>query len=177
MESSTKGQIIAILYDKEKIQKFLKHIKLPVYVENFFLNSNKIYFIDDGFGRIRAKRSIDFEDEGFDITLHSFPSLYRYILFYGFEKKIPSLVVINDKDFLKLQKEFLKSDAYCGEFSNNIEVDSDFLLYYPYWNVEFKLDKDLNYITFVDEWGPKITVPYDCDLFWWLYNKFFKGED
>ncbi len=35
MESSTKGQIIAILYNKEEIQKFLKPISLSFSHEKF----------------------------------------------------------------------------------------------------------------------------------------------
>lgn len=171
------NEIIAILYNKEEIQEFLKYIKLPACIENFFLTSNKIYFIDNGFGSIKAKRFIDFEDEGFNITLLSLPNLYHYILFYNFERKIPTCVILDYEDFAKLQADFLKSDAFHGEFSNYIEVDNAFIHYQHYEDIEFKLDENLNYITFTDGWMPEILVPYDCDLFWWLYKKLFKGEN
>ncbi len=174
MESSTKGQIIAILYNKEEIQKFLKPISLSFSHENFFLNSERITFIDNGLRSIIVRKQNGKEIE-INILAHS--NLWNYILSYDFERKIPNWVFINDKNFTKLQEDFLKSDAYHGELSNSIEIDNAFIYYYAYEDVHFKLDEDLSYITFTDGWAPKILVPYDCDLFWWLYKKLFKGEN
>lgn len=181
-----KENVIGILDSKEDIEKFLNGFKSKSLEEHFSRFSKNFFTSNcDGFtfvttneiGFIHVKKYFGQWRQYLKFKNSFFPKFYEYILGYDYTNKIPAFIILDNEEFNKLQKEFLQSDAFHGEFSNHIGVDNAFIHYRHYEDIEFKLDENFNYITFTDGWAPKITVPYDCDLFWWLYKKLFKGED
>lgn len=181
-----KENVIGILDSKESIKKFLNGFRSKS-LEEHFSKLSKNFFTNacDGFtftttnelNFIHVKKYFGPWGQYLKFQYSFFPDFYNYILDYDYNNGIPAFIVLDNEEFTKLQADFLKSDAYHGELSNSIEIDNAFIHYYAYEDIKFKLDEDLKYITLTDGWMPKVIVPYDCDLFWWLYKKLFKGEN
>lgn len=107
----------------------------------------------------------------------------HYFFIYPFDKNGSNLYdylidlfgnrrLITIMEFDELQNDFLHSDPF--EYSNRSDVDFVFLNYYPYESVHVEVAKDLAYMDITDYWSDGVRIPYDCELFWWLYNKLFK---
>lgn len=180
-----KENVIGILDSKEDIKKFLNGFRSKS-LEEHFSKLSKDFFTNacDGFtftttnelNFIHVEKYFGPWGNYLKFKNSFFPEFYSYVLEYDYNNGIPAFIILDNEEFNKLVKEFLRSDAFHGELSNNIGVDNAFIHYRHYEDVKFKLDKKLKYITFTDGWAPEVTIPYNCNLFWWFYNKFFKGE-
>lgn len=166
--------------------KFLQHIyqDSDSYNENNktdrgFVESvwKEVYFqlpVDKTFIVLTGKK---FDNPRFEHYFFIYPSdkngsnLYDYLMNLFSNRRL-----ITVSEFDKLQYDFLHSDAFVEECSNQSDIDFAFLNYYPYEDVHIEVKKDLDRINISDYWSDGVTIPYDCELFWWLYNKFFKGE-
>ena len=140
-------------------------------IDNSFIESvwEEVYFqlpADKAFIVLTSKK---FDNHYFFIYPHykNGSNLYDYLMnLFGNERLITTI------ELDKLQNDFLHSDVF--ECSNRSDVDFIFLNYCPYEDVHVEVTKDLAYMDITDYWSDGVRIPYDCELFWWLYNKLFK---
>lgn len=152
------------LYNKDNRtdKSFIKSVWKEIY---FLLPADKAFIV------LTGKK---FDNPGFEHYFFIYPfnkngsNLYDYFTdLFGNER------LITTTEFDKLQNNFLYSDALERGCSNQSDINFAFLNYYPYEDVHIEVAKDLSYMDITDYWSDGVRVPYDCELFWWLYNKIF----